>query len=192
MGRRELLLDAVTDHVLANGLIGLSLRPVAAAVGTSDRMLVYYFGSRDELVSAVVNRAGDRSIAVVEGLEGAPSVRVAVNRLWAAYQCEPLMSCMGLYVQAAATGFLGREPYLREARHNNQRWSAALRAYFVRSGAPSSRVDRVIRFVDSALYGFHLDRITDQPAELARGVADLARAAQAIADGAAPFARERH
>ena len=55
MDRREELLDQVADHVLEHGLIGLTLRPVAAAIGTSDRMLIYHFGSRDALVSAVVD-----------------------------------------------------------------------------------------------------------------------------------------
>src|SRR4051794_29641819 len=41
--RRDQLLDRVTDHVLEHGLIGLTLRPVAAALGTSDRMLLYHF-----------------------------------------------------------------------------------------------------------------------------------------------------
>ena len=44
-------------------------------------------------------------------------------------------------------------------------------------------MDRVVRLVDSALYGFHLDLVTDRPEELDGGVADLARAAQALADG---------
>jgi AcrR family transcriptional regulator len=49
MERRQVLLESVSDAVLAHGLMGLTLRPLAAAVGTSDRMLIYHFGSRDEL-----------------------------------------------------------------------------------------------------------------------------------------------
>jgi hypothetical protein len=41
-------------------------------------------------------------------------------------------------------------------------------------------VARLVTLVDSALYGFHLDLITDDPDELARGVDDLARAAETI------------
>ena len=181
MSRRDQLLDQVTDHVLEHGLVGLTLRPVAAAIGTSDRMLIYHFGSRDGLVSAVVARAGARSVAAVEALPAAPSVRAAVNRLWTAYGEEPLHSCMDLYVQAAATGLLGGEPYLSEARASNERWSAALRDYLVRSGAPTRRAGRIVTLVDSALNGFHLDLATDRPDELARGVDDLARAAQSLA-----------
>jgi AcrR family transcriptional regulator len=181
MGRREELLDQVTDHVLEHGLIGLTLRPLAAAIGTSDRMLIYHFGSRDALVSAVVARAGERAVAMIDAMPAAPSVRSAVNRLWLAYGERPLDSCLDVYVQAAATGLFGSEPYLSEARASNARWSAALRDYLVRSGAPARRVARIVTLVDSALYGFHLDLATDRPDELARGVDDLARAAQALA-----------
>ena len=182
MGRREELLDQVTDHVLEHGLIGLTLRPLAAAIGTSDRMLIYHFGSRDALVSAVVGRAGARATAYVDAMPAAPTVRAAVNRLWVAYGEQPLDSCLDVYVQAAATGLFGSEPYLSEARASNERWAVALRNYLVRSGAPPRRVGRIVTLVDSALYGFHLDLATDRPDELARGVDDLARAAQALAD----------
>jgi AcrR family transcriptional regulator len=181
VSRRELLLDLVTDHVLEHGLIGLTLRPLAAAIGTSDRMLIYHFGNRDALVSAVVTRATDRAVGCIRVLPPAPTVRAAVNRLWVAYGEQPLDSCLDVYVQAAATGLLGREPYLSEARAANERWSVALRDYLVRSGAPPRRVARVVTLVDSALYGFHLDLATDRPDELTRGVDDLARAAQALA-----------
>src|SRR5215218_10304899 len=97
MSRRDDLLDRITDHVLQHGLIGLSLRPVAAAVGTSDRMLIYHFGSRDALVSAVVGRATERAVEQVNHLSGAPTVRSGVNRLWAAYRTEPLAGCLDVY-----------------------------------------------------------------------------------------------
>lgn len=181
MSRRDALLDLVTDHVLERGLVGLTLRPLAAAIGTSDRMLIYHFGNRDSLISAVVARAGERGVAHVDAMPGAPTVRAAVNRLWTAYNTEPLDSCLDVYVQAAATGLFGSEPYLSEARASNERWTVALRDYFVRSGAPPRRVARIVTLVDSSLYGFHLDLATDRPDELARGVDDLARAAQSLA-----------
>jgi AcrR family transcriptional regulator len=180
---RDDLLDRVTDHVLEHGLIGLSLRPVAAAVGTSDRMLIYHFTSRDALVSAVVARATERAVREVAAIPGATSVRSGVNRLWAAYQGQPLSRCLDVYCQAAATGLIGREPYLTDARASNEVWAASLREYFIRCGAPQRRVARIVTLVDSALYGFHLDLTTDRPAELSRGVDDLALAAQAIATG---------
>ena len=58
--RRAELAAGALEYVLAEGLVGLSLRPLAAALGTSDRMLVYHFGGKDALVADVVQLASDR------------------------------------------------------------------------------------------------------------------------------------
>ncbi|UDY22864.1 TetR/AcrR family transcriptional regulator [Nocardioides sp. Kera G14] len=181
MSRRDELLDQVTDHVLAHGLIGLTLRPLAAAIGTSDRMLIYHFGSRDQLVTDVVTRSCERARAMIDGLPVADGVGAAVNRLWLAYQREPLFGCLHVYVQAAATGLIGEEPYRAAVRASNEIWVETLRAYLVRSGAQEDRAPRIVRMVDSALYGFLLDLTTDRPEELAQGVQDLATAAETLA-----------
>ena len=180
--RREQLLAAATDHVLDQGLIGLTLRPLAAAIGTSDRMLVYHFASRDSLVSEIVTATSERAVAAINRLEPSDGVRAAVNALWAAFQISPLSACLDVYCQAASEGLLGREPYLSDARAANERWTLALQDYLERSGTPTDRVGRVVTLVDSALYGFHLDLTTDRPDELARGVDDLARAAALLVD----------
>src|SRR5262252_10316604 len=52
--KREVLLAGALQYVLAHGIEDLSLRPLAAALGTSARMLVYHFGSRERLLRAVV------------------------------------------------------------------------------------------------------------------------------------------
>lgn len=181
MSRRDELLDQATDHVLEHGLIGMTLRPLAAAIGTSDRMLLYHFGSRDALVSAVVARTTERSVTAVQSMPPARSVRAAVNELWRAYREEPLNAQLTLYCQAAASGLIGHEPYRSDARASNALWVEALRDYLVRSGAPRRRVARIATLVDSCLFGFHLDLATDRPEELARGIDDLAVAAQALA-----------
>jgi AcrR family transcriptional regulator len=181
VSRRDELLDLVTDHVLEHGLIGLTLRPVAAAIGTSDRMLLYHFGSRDELVAAVVTRTEDRAIAAVDALPATDGVRAGVKQLWVAYQRPPLHGCQDIYVQAAATGLIGKEPYRSAVREANERWVRALQGYLVRCGAPQERVARIVTLVDSSLFGFQLDLATDRPDELARGVDDLAEAAANLA-----------
>lgn len=168
--------------MLEHGLIGLTLRPLAAAIGTSDRMLIYHFGSRDALIAEVVAHIGDVGTSALASTPAAPSVRSAVNRLWLAFQRPPLQQCQDVYIQAAATGLIGVEPHLSVARASNARWTAEIAAYLIRSGAPARRAERIATLVDSALYGFHLDLTTDRPEELSRAVNDLARAAQAIAD----------
>ena len=59
-GRRDALLAGAVGYVLENGVTTLSLRPLAAALGTSDRMLLYYFGTREALVGAVLDRVAEQ------------------------------------------------------------------------------------------------------------------------------------
>lgn len=51
---REVLLPRLAAHVLESGLAGASLRPLAKAAGTSDRMLIYHFGSKERLVAELL------------------------------------------------------------------------------------------------------------------------------------------
>jgi AcrR family transcriptional regulator len=55
--RREELLSLAYDYVLERGLAGVSLRPLAAATGTSPRVLLYLFDSKDGLVRELLARA---------------------------------------------------------------------------------------------------------------------------------------
>lgn len=41
--RRQRILNQIADHLLATGLKDASLRHLAAAIGTSDRMLLWAF-----------------------------------------------------------------------------------------------------------------------------------------------------
>ncbi|MEI6159755.1 MAG: TetR family transcriptional regulator [Roseococcus sp.] len=52
--RRSAALARMADHLLREGLAGASLRALAKAAGTSDRMLLYYFADKDELLGATL------------------------------------------------------------------------------------------------------------------------------------------
>jgi len=52
--RREELLEATVGYILANGVSDLSLRPLAKAIGTKARLLIYHFGSREKLIESAL------------------------------------------------------------------------------------------------------------------------------------------
>ena len=54
LARRRQLLEALFEEFARGGIGDRSLRDVAAAVGTSQRMLLHHFGSRDDLIIAIV------------------------------------------------------------------------------------------------------------------------------------------
>jgi AcrR family transcriptional regulator len=65
--RRAKALAAAADYVLEHGLAGLSLRPLASALGTSTRMLLYDFSSKEELIMAVLAEIRRREAAMLAG-----------------------------------------------------------------------------------------------------------------------------
>lgn len=186
--RRGVLAEAATDYVLEHGLIGLSLRPLAAALGTSDRMLLYHFADKDDLVVTVLGTSNERSIAHLRSLPAAASVREAVLALWAASTEGQLERCQRLYLEAAALGVFGREPYAGVVRRSNQAWLSALAGWLVAAGCPEAAGGRAANLLDVAMMGMLLDlplEVDRNAAHLDRSVADLADAVAALAAAAA-------
>lgn len=64
---RDALVHTTVDYVLARPLAELSLRPLATAIGSSPRMLLYHFGSKAELVAAVLVEIGVRQRRLIDG-----------------------------------------------------------------------------------------------------------------------------
>lgn len=64
---RDRILDACVDHALTHGLPD-RLEPFVSASGTSTRMLIYHFGTRDALLRETLRRARQRQRDFYGGL----------------------------------------------------------------------------------------------------------------------------
>jgi AcrR family transcriptional regulator len=81
---RERLLAAAMEHVAEHGVGNLSLRGLATALGTSHRMLIYHFGSREGLLIEVIRAVEAQQRAALAELlldEGAPPAET-MRRMW--------------------------------------------------------------------------------------------------------------
>jgi AcrR family transcriptional regulator len=54
--KREELLDEASEVLARTGVVDTSLRSLATEMGTSARMLIYYFGSKENLILSVLRR----------------------------------------------------------------------------------------------------------------------------------------
>ncbi len=80
--RRAQLLDSAVDYALEHGLADLTLRPLADALGVMPNTLVHHFGSKDELLSAVLNGVRDRLRRMLSDLQ--PDAReISLQGAWA-------------------------------------------------------------------------------------------------------------
>jgi AcrR family transcriptional regulator len=109
--RRRQLLDALLEEFAAGGIGDRSLRDVAAAVGTSHRMLLHHFASRDELLLAIVEEVERRQMALLSDLPTEPAEGMAA--MWANL-CRPeLRPFERLFFECYARGAQGEPPFDR-------------------------------------------------------------------------------
>src|SRR5689334_8437072 len=107
--RRQELLDAVVKECAERGIGDRSLRDIAAAVGTSHRMLLHHFGSRNELLLAIVDEVERRQRALLPTLPTEPAAAVAA--MWANLRRPELRPFERLFFECYARGVTGEAPF---------------------------------------------------------------------------------
>lgn len=111
--RRRTYAARMADYLLEQGLIAGSLRPLADAAGLSDRMLIYYFGTKDAAIAAALAQGAERLKADLEATQLGPptSADTLARRLTAFILAEERRSVMTLWTEIAARAARGHAPY---------------------------------------------------------------------------------
>jgi AcrR family transcriptional regulator len=107
--RRRELLNELIDAFARGGIGGRPLREVANAVGTSHRMLLHYFGSRDELLLAIVEEIERRQATTVADLPDDPAAAFAA--MWADLRRPELRPFERLFFECYSRAAQGEEPF---------------------------------------------------------------------------------
>jgi AcrR family transcriptional regulator len=107
---RQRLLDAVIDHVAEHGISDLSLRELAAAVGTSHRMLIHHFGGKDGLRVAVVHEVEARQRAAVLAIDPSLPLDEAMRAFWRHISDAALWGNERLFFELYGQALQGRIP----------------------------------------------------------------------------------
>jgi AcrR family transcriptional regulator len=83
-GPRQRLLDGAIEYVAANGLSDVSLRTLAAALGTSHRMLIHHFGGKEQLWVEIVRTVEARQRALLGDIlpDAEQPLEEAMRRWW--------------------------------------------------------------------------------------------------------------
>ncbi|MFI7413843.1 TetR/AcrR family transcriptional regulator [Streptomyces sp. NPDC049627] len=116
--KRRDLLDRVRDYVLRNGLSDLSLRPLARALGTSDRMLLYYFGSKERMVAKALAVDERRPLLRTRELmerTGPPTDPAGLRRfledVWRQFKDRDARASLPLYLEIMSASLLHPDRY---------------------------------------------------------------------------------
>ncbi len=109
--RREEIIRQLADYVLAKGLGASSLRPLAAAAGTSDRMLLYYFTDKSALIAAVLEHITARLGEALEASAQQDPGQPVLADIWRRVCQDDLRDYMRLWLDIAARAARGEDPY---------------------------------------------------------------------------------
>lgn len=109
--RRRRLLDSLVDEFATGGIGDRSLREVAAAVGTSHRMLLHHFGSREDLLVAIVEEVERRQMGLLAELPSDPAEGFVA--MWADLRRPELRESERLFFECYARAAQGEKPFAR-------------------------------------------------------------------------------
>ena len=107
---RERLLNAAIEHIAERGISDLSLRELAAAIGSSHRMLIHHFGGREGLLVAVVQEVEARQRALVDAVLPDPAAAPgdAMRAWWRHISDEALWPNERLFFELYGQALQGR------------------------------------------------------------------------------------
>lgn len=144
--RRDELLDGAVAWTIEHGLADLSLRPLAKALGTSDRMLLYYFGTKDELVAAVVDRAADGLAAALELVlpQLSRSPKAFVDGIWGLLTDPAAQGVVDLFLELFVLTRRRGEPYRSASSRVVARWIELATPALVSMGLPARQAPGVV------------------------------------------------
>jgi len=105
--RRAQLLDLAYQYAVQRGRTDITLRPIAAAIGSSPRVLLYLFGSKDGLIRALLGRSRAEEIALLAELrQSGPASRdtlgEATLRIWSYLADEARRPLLRLWLDGYA------------------------------------------------------------------------------------------
>jgi len=126
VGRRRELLDALVAEFAVAEIGDRSLREVAEAVGTSHRMLLHHFGSRSELLLAIVEEVERRQMGLLPELPTDPAESFAA--MWADLHRPELRQLERLFFECYARAAQGEKPFSRMVPGAVDGWLAEVAA----------------------------------------------------------------
>ncbi|QJU55089.1 TetR family transcriptional regulator [Herbiconiux sp. KACC 21604] len=121
--RKTELLEAAYRYILDHGIADMSLRPLAQAIGSSTRVLLFLFGTKDGLVRALLARAREDELAGILHLDVGGGLGEAVEVLWAWLSTPEHAPVLRLWVESYGRSLLDAEgPWSGFARESVTDW----------------------------------------------------------------------
>jgi AcrR family transcriptional regulator len=164
---RERLLTAAVDYVAAHGIGEVSLRQLAAALGTSHRMLVYHFGSKEGLLVEVIRAVEARQREALADLAADADLPVdeQARRMWRRLADPALWPHERLFFEVYGQALQGRPHTTALLDGIVDSWLEPLTALNIAQGLTPERARAIARLGIAVTRGLLLDLLAtgDRP-----------------------------
>ncbi|MFI6284651.1 TetR/AcrR family transcriptional regulator [Streptomyces sp. NPDC051018] len=156
--RNELLTKAVA-HVGERGMGDMSLRSLAEAIGTSHRMLIYHFGSRERLLADVLQRLRTQEQGVYLAEASRTGRAQMLGLLWKLYSSPGSEGRVRNFFYVLGLAAQQPEPY-REFLDSLADWADIFREQGLREGLDEKRAANEAHLLTWSIRGLLLDLVT--------------------------------
>jgi AcrR family transcriptional regulator len=171
---REAMLDRCMIFLQRNGFSELSLRGIAAGVGTSHRMLLYHFGSREGVLAQVVGRMEADQRTALAQLSASGDDPAAIGRTYWRQVSDPsLAGAERLFFEIYAQALYGREWTESFRASVITAWEGPLVEFLVAQGFTPAEARARARLGLAVTRGLLLDLLITGDREAVDAAADL-------------------
>ncbi|MEM1435226.1 MAG: TetR/AcrR family transcriptional regulator [Pseudomonadota bacterium] len=115
--RRAEIVAAAAAHLVAHGFANSGIRAIARTAGMSDRMIMYYFETKDDLVAEALELVAEQLAAGMDAAvpKGGLTPRQVLDALAGMLKSEEVQAVMRLWFEIVGLAMRGQEPYRRIA-----------------------------------------------------------------------------
>jgi AcrR family transcriptional regulator len=175
---RERLLALVADYILTSGVGSLTLRGLSRAVGSNNRMLIYYFGTKEQMISAGLNEVYTRFPRLrgaLGGLVGEDPLDVRLQRVWLDVSALENVPFLRLFFEGFGLAAHQPDRYGPLLENWGTDWVLQVAAAIEREGVPGAQARELATEIVALWRGLQFALISGSPA------AELDRTNQAAA-----------
>lgn len=125
MPRKQELVAAAIGYLADRGIADLSLRPLAAATGTSARLLIYHFGSKERLLAEVLTALQSRlrdSFSEVLAARAAGQGEAPIMTFWKWATAKRNFASLKLLYELQILAAQNPRSYARYLKRNSRDW----------------------------------------------------------------------
>lgn len=156
--RRPELLNQVAEYVLAHGVTGLAMRPLAAAVGVSHGTLLHHFGSKENLLTEVIELLRDQLVEAAD-VAGSEPTLASLTTWWRATTTDNQLAIYRLLFEVYLQAMREPERYERYIQRV-LRDAHLLLEHLVRAvGCPADQAPLVASMIVAQARGLQLDLV---------------------------------